>query len=182
MLDKQLPIEFPGGRLRRLTLSDLDAFQAYRALPELGRYQGWSPMSNSEAIRFLNEMSRVSRFSPGNWVQLAIAEMQTDRLIGDLGLYLSTDQTTGEMGYTLQPSYQGRGIATLAVQHAMRLFFQTTKASRILGITDTRNLPSIRLLERLGFECIDIREVRSRDSACSEREYEMQRDNFLKQT
>lgn len=175
MLDEQLPIEFPGGRLRRLTLSDLDAFQAYRALPELGRYQGWSPMCNSEAIRFLNQMSRASCFSPGNWVQLAIAETQADRLIGDLGLYLSPDQTIGEVGYTLQPLYQGRGIATLAVRHAMQLFFQTTKASRILGLCDARNLPSIRLLERLGFQFVESRLVSDRGETCEEHEFEVTR-------
>ena len=42
-----LPQEFRGGRLRRMRPEDLTAFQAYRALPELGRYQGWSPMSDT---------------------------------------------------------------------------------------------------------------------------------------
>ena len=51
----QLPRAFSGGLLRRLRPSDLAAFQAYRSIPELGRFQGWSPMSEAEAAAFLAE-------------------------------------------------------------------------------------------------------------------------------
>ncbi len=55
-------MEFTCGRLRRLRTSDLANFQAYRALPELGRYQGWSAMSDDAAPRFLEEMQHAPLF------------------------------------------------------------------------------------------------------------------------
>src|SRR5512139_2590967 len=70
----QLPRAFPGGLLRRLRTSDLAAFQAYRSIPELGRFQGWSPMSEAEALSFLAEMSETRLFTAGDWVQLGIAD------------------------------------------------------------------------------------------------------------
>ena len=65
-------------------MGDLAAFQAYRLDPELGRYQGWSPMTTAEATNFLFEMAHVPLFSAGGWSQVGIAECSDPRLIGDL--------------------------------------------------------------------------------------------------
>src|SRR5512139_1476283 len=99
--DMQLPRAFPGGSLRRLRASDLAAFQAYRSIPELGRFQGWSSMSETEALSFLAEMSEAQLFTPGDWIQLGIAERESDQLIGDIGIFVSADELTGEIGFTL---------------------------------------------------------------------------------
>lgn len=177
MHETLLPREFPGGRLRRLHSRDREAFQAYRSIPELGRYQGWSPLTDAEALAFLDEMNRAPLFTPGQWVQLGIAEPESDALVGDIGLYLSEDGATGEIGFTLQPSAQGRGVARFAVREALRLFFATTGVTRVLGITDERNLPSISLLERLGFACIESRQVVFRGEPCTERVYTLPRSD-----
>lgn len=171
-----LPREFPGGRLRRLHPRDLAPFQAYRAIPDLGRYQGWSPMSDAEASEFINEMQLAPLFTPGHWVQLGIAEPVSDTLVGDVGLYLSEDGADGEVGFTLQPSSQGRGLASFAVSAALELLFSASRVTRVLGITDERNLPSIKLLERLGFQYTESREVVFRGEPCSERVYALVRN------
>jgi aminoglycoside 6'-N-acetyltransferase len=92
----ELPLAFAGGQLRRLRASDLPAFQAYRSMPELGRYQGWSPLADAQALAFLAEMADAPLFTPGQWVQLGIAATDADRLVGDVGLYLSADGVLGE--------------------------------------------------------------------------------------
>lgn len=175
MHEALLPREFPGGRLRRIRPHDLAAFQAYRSLPELARYQGWSPMSDTEALEFLDDVQRAPLFTLGHWVQLGIAEPESDTLIGDIGLYLSEDGTSGEVGFTLQPDSQGRGVATLAVSEALQIFFSATSIACILGITDERNLQSIKLLERVGFEFIESRQVVFRGKPCTERVYALPR-------
>ena len=175
MHETLLPREFPGGRLRRLHLRDLQAFQAYRSLPALGRYQGWSPMSEAEAESFLAEMSEAALFTPGQWVQLGIAAPESDALVGDIGVHLSEDGNTGEVGFTLEPSAQGRGTAALAVHEALQLLFAATQVDSVLGITDERNLPSIKLLERLGFRHAETRQVVFRGEPCTERVYVLAR-------
>jgi len=170
-----LPREFAGGSLRRLRASDLEAFQAYRRIPELGRYQGWSPMSDAEALAFLDEMSRAPLFAPGRWLQLGIAAPGAGMLVGDIGIHLSDDGHTGEAGFTLQPSAQGRGIATAAVREALGILWAATAATRVLGITDERNAPSMRLLERLGFVCQETRVVDFKGEPCVERVYALPR-------
>ncbi|MCC6903854.1 MAG: GNAT family N-acetyltransferase [Polyangiaceae bacterium] len=177
MHETLLPREFLGGRLRRLHSRDRAAFQAYRSLPELGRYQGWSPMSDAEAHAFLDEMHRAPLFTPRQWVQLGIAKPESDELVGDIGLYLSEDGTCGEVGFTLEPSSQGRGVAALAVREALQLLFAATSVARVVAITDERNRPSIKLLERVGFGFVESRQVVFRGEPCTERAYELPRSD-----
>ena len=173
----KLPRAFPGGLLRRLRISDLAAFQAYRSIPELGRFQAWSPMSEAEAAAFLAEMSEAPLFTPGGWVQLGIAQPETDQLVGDVGIFLAADGRTGELGFTLAPAAQGRGIATSAVHQALQLLFGATNVRQVLGITDRRNVGSVRLLERVGFRHQESRSAAFRGEPCTEEVYVLSRDD-----
>lgn len=173
-----LPQDFTGGRLRRLRVEDLAAFQAYRAIPEVGRFQGWSPLVDSAAMEFLVEMNTAPLFMPGHWVQLGIAEPEADGLIGDIGIYISDDGRTGDVGFTLAPAFQGRGIAAAAVRQALQILFTNTEVEHMRGITDSRNAPSIRLLKRLGFQHRESRTVVFRGEPCGEEILVLFRDQF----
>jgi len=166
--EAELPRHFPGGQLRRLQPSDLAAFQAYRSVPELGRYQGWSPLSEAQARAFLAEMNEAPLFARGEWVQLGIAESAAGRLIGDIGLFIAADGQSAEVGFTLEPAAQGQGIATAAVREALQLVFEATQVQQVLGITDGRNAASVRLLERVGFRHTQSRNALFRDEPCVE--------------
>jgi len=173
----RLPRAFPGGLLRRLRTSDLAAFQAYRSVPELGRFQGWSPMPEAEALAFLAKMNEAPLFGLGDWVQLGIAEPETDQLIGDIGIFLSADGVTSELGFTLAPFAQGRGIATAAVGQALQVLFGSTAVKQVLGVTDSRNAASVRLLERVGFRHHESRSTVFRGESCSEEIYVLMRND-----
>jgi len=175
LADSLLPIQFAGGCLRRLRRSDLGAFQAYRSIPELGRYQGWSPMSEAEALAFLVEMEATALFQPGRWVQLGIADPSSEVLLGDIGLRLSEDSQTAEVGFTLSPLAQGRGVASAAVRAALQLLFRATPVSLVVGITDARNTRSVRLLERLGFQGRETRKAIFRGEECIEQVFVLPR-------
>jgi ribosomal-protein-alanine N-acetyltransferase len=172
-----LPRAIPGGLLRRLRPSDLAAFQAYRSIADLGRYQGWSPMSAGEALAFLADMSEAPLFTPGRWVQLGIAGSEGDQLIGDVGVFLEADGLTGEVGFTLCPAAQGRGIATAAVREAVQVLFGATCVERVRGITDSRNLASVRLLQRVGFRHVESRSAVFRGEPCAEDVYVLVRSD-----
>lgn len=171
----QLPRAFSGGQLRRFRPSDLEAFQAYRSIPDLGRFQGWSTKSDAEAAAFIDAMSAAPLFQQGDWVQLAISDPSGVQLLGDVGLFLAPDGLSGEIGFTLAPSAQGRGIATHAVRTALALFFESTSVARILGITDTRNTASLRLLDRVGFTYCETRNGVFRGEECVEEIHAVER-------
>jgi len=154
--------------LRRLRTSDLTVFQVYRTDPELARYQGWSAMPDGEALAFIEEMSVAPLLKPGAWSQIAIADPDTDLLIGDLGLFLGRDSSYAEIGFTISSDAQGRGIGTAAARAAIAMIFAYTRAARVLGITDSRNTASVRVLERAGMRRIESREVVFKGEPCVE--------------
>jgi aminoglycoside 6'-N-acetyltransferase len=133
-------------------------------------------MSDTQALSFLAEMSEARLFIPGDWVQLGIAEREADQLIGDIGIFVSADGFNGEIGFTLAPAAQGRGIATAAVRQALQLLFSITRVARVLGITD-RNVRSIRLLERLGFRQLESRSAVFCGEPCVEVVYVLPRND-----
>ena len=161
--------------LRRLRPGDLADFQAYRHDPEVGRWQGWAPQTDAEALAFLNEMADAPMFEPGRWTQLAIADEATDALLGDIGIHLSADGQEAEFGFTLARAAQGRGVASAAVRAAIGWVFAQTNARHIHAQTDARNTACIRLLERLGAPLLMRIETKFRGEPCTELRYELAR-------
>lgn len=158
--------------LRRLAASDLERFQAYRADAEVGRYQGWQPMTEEAAALFLGGMHTAPFPVAGEWFQLGIAESDTGVLIGDIGVCVRTDpEPHAEIGFTLAAAAQGNGLATEAVRALTRLLFETTAVRRVIAITDARNLPAIRLLERIGMRLEATEPAIFRDEPCHEHHY-----------
>lgn len=174
MVDTGLPLETDRLRLRRLQRGDLDAFAAYRGDADLGRYQGWTPMSRGEAAAFIEEMHTAPAFVVGEWLQLAIAARDGDGLLGDVGIVLH-DATTAEIGFTLARQAQGRGFGSEAVAAVLALLFDHTAVLRVQGVTDARNATSARLLARLGLRRVASADVLFRGEPCTEWTYEMQR-------
>lgn len=170
-----LPRHGPGFVLRRLSTTDLVDFQAYRHDQELGRYQGWSPTSDEQARVFLSEMNATPFPDPGHWVQLGIAEPAGQPLIGDVGVFLEHDASHAEIGFTLARAAQGRGIAAAAVHAVIDLIFQCSAAGRVIAVTDARNLPSMRLLERVGLRMTATQPAVFRGEACVEHTYTLAR-------
>ena len=171
----RLPRHGPGFILRQLSTADLADFQAYRHDEELGRYQGWLPTPDEQASAFLAEMSAAPFPNPGHWVQIGIAEPECQRLIGDIGVYLDLDATRAEIGFTLARVAQGRGVATAAVRMVVDLIFRWSTAERVIGTTDARNLPSMRLMERVGMRLTATRQAVFRGNACVEHTYTVTR-------
>ena len=162
-------------RLRALREGDLDAFYAYRSDQQVARLPGWEPISRQEAARFLKENASVNGFVPGGWVQLAIAQSQSDRLLGDLGVFLAPDQSTAELGITITPSAQGNGYATEAIGELLNLLFTTTPVVEVIACTDTRNAPCIAALKRAGMSPKGKREAEYKGELCTEMVFSIQR-------
>jgi RimJ/RimL family protein N-acetyltransferase len=164
------PLPRGAGRivLRRLALADLAGFQAYRRDPDVGQFQGWEPQPDSEAARFIAEMSAVNFFPRGAWVQVGIADRHSDELIGDVGICVSADGEEAEIGFTVAPRAQGSGLGTEAVREAISLIFGHTDVSRVVAVIDARNTAAHRLALRAGFQKVESLSAVFRDEPCVE--------------
>jgi [ribosomal protein S5]-alanine N-acetyltransferase len=158
--------------LRRFRESDLARFQACRRDPEVGRYQGWTATDDARAAAFIATMAVAPIGVPGEWFQIAIADSTTGALIGDIGVCVAPDSSrAAEIGFSIAPAAQGHGLGTEAVKGAVALLFESGMIDVVAGITDARNVRSIKLLQRVGM-CLDrIHETLFRGEPCSEHVY-----------
>jgi aminoglycoside 6'-N-acetyltransferase len=154
--------------LRRLALADLSRFQAYRHDPDVGRYQGWEPQPDHEAIRFIEAMSQVDLFPRGAWFQLGIAIGSTNELVGDVGVCVGADARRAEVGFTIAREAQGGGLGTEAVRGLIQFIFEQTDVAEVAAVTDQRNIPAGRLVKRVGMRNTETLHTSFRGEPCVE--------------
>ena len=145
-----LPINTKRLRIRRFEAQDLDAFCAYRADPEVGRYQGWHPFSLEQGRAFITEQQIGSLENIGCWFQIAVARRPANTIIGDIGLCM-VSPNEAEIGFSFAREAQGMGYATEAVSALLQKLLRSGDVRSVRASSDARNDRSIALLERLGF-------------------------------
>ncbi len=147
------PMETRRLRIGPLTQGDLHAFAAYRSDPEIARFQSWdTPYSEAKAMELIQSQRGIELPSKGEWLQLAIHLTESGELIGDLALHSLEEPEEGfEIGFTLAQRFQGQGYAKEAASALIDLLIRGQGAKRFIATPDRRNLPSIKLLESLGF-------------------------------
>ncbi len=136
--------------IRPFERKDLEDFAHYRAQPKVAEYQSWSDYSYEDAVRLFESMDYEKFGSVGDWYQLAIADVNSDKLVGDLAVHFIDEQQV-EVGFTIDPRFQGNNIATQALNCLLGYLFNGLGKHRIIAITDARNISSCRVLEKVGF-------------------------------
>ena len=139
-------------RLRPFRELDRDALFAIYSDATVMRYWGFPPWTEiAQAEAHLAPLLAITDPVPSySW---AIARAGDDTLAGTTTLFaIRRDQLRAELGYSLAPSEQGKGVASEAVRLALGFAFDTLGLERIEADVDPRNAPSCRLLERLGFQ------------------------------
>ncbi|MCA9837502.1 MAG: GNAT family N-acetyltransferase [Trueperaceae bacterium] len=145
-------LETPRLRMRRLRDDDLAPLVAYRNLPEVAWMQLWENYDTESAKKLINGCKVVEPFTANDSFQFAVALKESDELIGDLYFKMDEAGKQAEIGYTFDPRFQGKGLATEAVKTLINHAFKEQGLHRIYGITDPRNAPSINLMKRLGMK------------------------------
>jgi RimJ/RimL family protein N-acetyltransferase len=147
-----LPMSTARLDLRAFTPDDLDVVLAMRSLPEVVRYLYEDELDAARAPEVLARKIRRQRIDgDGDGLSLAAVERETGAVVGDVSLMLTgAHDRQGEVGFSLHPDHQGRGFATEAAGAMLVLGFDQLGLHRIVGRCDGRNVPSARLMERLG--------------------------------
>jgi [ribosomal protein S5]-alanine N-acetyltransferase len=138
-------------RLRPPVAGDVDALYALHSDPRVMRY--WSFPAWTERAQAERKLASIQQqLAETDLYAWAIADRESDELIGMLSLFaLRRDHGRAEIGYSLGPRWQGRGLATEALQAALRFAFSELALERIEADVDPRNERSCKLVERLGF-------------------------------
>ena len=147
-----LVLKSPRLSLRQLQLADAIPIAAYRSLPEVSLFQSWDSFGPADAARLVNEQSGVAPDIPGTWLQLALVLSEPATVIGDCGIHFrENDPRQVELGITLAPAYQGRGLAAEALTAVLDYVFGRLGKHRVSAVTDTKNHAAASLFRRLGF-------------------------------
>lgn len=145
-------LESPRLRLRPYRADDAEAMFALYSDPRVMRYwsfPAWTELSQARA--YLDRA--LAGMASGEIFPWAIAERESDHLIGALTLFsLHVEQLRAEVGYSLSPDHQGRGLAAEALRLGLACAIDDLGLVRVEADIDPRNDPSARLLEGLGFQ------------------------------
>ena len=138
--------------VRRLGDPDVAATWRYRRLPDVNRWLPYAPEDLAAYAELFQDPDRRGR--------TLVVELQ-DVVVGDLFLMQKDgwsqlevrDAGQGceaELGWALDPAYGGRGLATEAVEGLLRICFEDLGLRRVTAGCFADNVPSWRLMERVG--------------------------------
>ena len=123
-----------------------------RTQEEVARYELWDTTTWAErekVVERIREQRALTFDMLGKYVEFAA--LLGKKAIGSVGVKrLSDTHKNAEVGWVFDARYWGRGYATEAARALMDWGFRTLKLHRITAVCDARNVPSYRLMERLG--------------------------------
>ena len=123
----------------------------YRGLPEVAKYQSWTTFGLADATQLIADQLAIKPATPDSWLQLMIVLADSNDVIGDCGIHFLSNAQHVELGITLHPSYQRRGLACEALNGVLQYVFGTLSMRRASATTDAENISAQRLFQRLGF-------------------------------
>jgi RimJ/RimL family protein N-acetyltransferase len=133
-------------------MGDLDPVWLYQRLPEVAAHMLWDARDLVQVEVALKRMVKEDRLvREGDCLSLALVNRDDGVVVGQVELvWLSERHGQGEIGYMLNPRYQGGGLATEAVREVLRLGFEGLRLHRIVGRCSAANTASAALLARVG--------------------------------
>lgn len=139
--------------LRKLNKHDAEDLYEYCKSYKSARYSKWEPHESVAVTKsFINySLNRAKR---GEYFTWGIELKSTGKLIGTCSYTnVDGDYKIAEIGYGLTESYHGNGYASEAVGKILEYGFCTIGFIRMYAQVVKENIPSINLLETVGFEC-----------------------------
>ena len=134
--------------LREFREEDFPAYEKLAANPDIMRFLGGKTMNQVEAWRHM-------AFLVGHWTlrgygYFALEEKESGQFIGRAGFTNPIGWPGFELGWTIAPSHQRRGLAFEAAQRLLRFAFDDLDREHVISLIHPDNTPSRRVAEKLG--------------------------------
>lgn len=139
-------------RLEPVTVQNAGALWNVLQQPDLRTYQDLPNVGAPAFADMVAKRPKVLRQGASGRFEWLIYPPQSRRPAGWISLRIADrDLETGEIGYSIVREFRGQGIASEAVAALLDEAFEQANLARINAYCVPENLPSRRLLERLGF-------------------------------
>jgi ribosomal-protein-alanine N-acetyltransferase len=144
-------LETPRLRLRPFADADADALFELQSNAFVLRYWDAPPWTErARARRFISACRRMA--DEGTGARLAMDRASDGAFLGWCTLSRwNPVYRSASLGYCLDDAAWGQGYATEAARALLLWAFDTLDLNRVQAETDTRNVASARVLEKLGF-------------------------------
>ena len=146
-----LPIDLDKLTLRRVEYNDrTDLYEIY-SNPEVARFNFFEPWTPDQIEDLVHSQSELYAGAPGVPLILVADIRSQKKVIGDCQITINSyEDRQGEIGFSFNPKFSGQGYATKTVNAALGYGFRQLNLHRIMAAVDARNVPSWKLMERLG--------------------------------
>jgi len=130
--------------VRKFTLADVEAIHEYTSNPTVMKYIPEGVMSLEETKSFIidNLGENVEKY--------AVCLKEGNRLIGHIAFFKYFGEHTYEIGWVFNPKYYNKGYATEAARTILNYGFTELKLHRIIATCQPENVPSYRIMEKIG--------------------------------
>lgn len=138
--------------LRKMDKCDANSLFAIWSNPKVTKYmniEGFTRIKEAEEmIAFLSDLSER-----GEAIRYSILKKDSNTIIGSCGFNaLNFEAGSAEIGYDLDSEFWNKGYGTEAVNSLVDYAFHQLNLKIIEAKVDSKNLPSIILLQKLNFE------------------------------
>ncbi|WP_107942623.1 GNAT family N-acetyltransferase [Metasolibacillus fluoroglycofenilyticus] len=131
--------------IKKLTKEDLADIQHLYQQHEVRKYLGGVVVPS-----IVKENVEILLTTPDAGYHLVARELGSQQFIGLVSLDLYHDGQSIELSYQLSPTWWGDGYATEILQVVLQFAFKELQLPYVVAETQTANIASCKLLERLG--------------------------------
>ena len=157
-----------------MTQDDADGIFSYRSLDVVAEYQYWEAFTRKQTIDFIAKNKNCELGNQEEWAGLIIESVSERKVIGDCAAKIQ--DTKLAIGCNIAPQYQKRGFAKAAMTLLINHCLINHGISEIYGITDSRNIASIKLMQSLGMQNAHYEEkIQCKGKLCIEIKYSMEK-------
>lgn len=137
--------------LRKMTNDDANSILKYLSDQEVMKYYGLEPFKTvDEALSEISWYQSIQNNKTG--MRWGITVKGEGEVIGSCGFHNTVSQHyRTEIGFELSKEHWGQGIASEAIEAIIKYGFEHLKLQRIEALIEPPNMPSQKLVEKLGF-------------------------------
>ena len=130
-------------------MDDFQRVHLYGSDPEFTQFETWGPNTEEDTRNFLLKMISQADQDPRYEFDFAVCLKDSGLLIGGCGLRRESQKSlVANMGWAINPEFQGQGLATEAAGALLDFGFNQLHLALIYATCDARNVASARVMEK----------------------------------
>ncbi len=145
----------------RVDLCKMDTSDAAFIL-ELLNSPGWLKGIGDRGVRTIDQARKyieeniMTSFQDHGFGLFKVVSKERKIALGICGLVQRNYLEFPDLGFAILPKYEGRGLTTEASEAVLDYGFNILKMEKIFGITNPDNFASRHILEKLGFQSLEL--------------------------